>query len=114
MKKSSGAVASGDWHAAWLAAWRQFLSRLEYRNLVGADRTRTNREYLAQLRTKSLPGSALALLTVMVDAYDNFIYGRKPIGEREWDLFHRQIDEAGLMLHLEDKRPGTPANRGES
>ena len=98
------AVGAGDWHAAWLAAWRQFLSRLEHRQLVVADRSRTNREYLAQLRGKPLPGSAFALLTGMVDAYDRFIYGRKSIGQPDWDLFHRHIDEAALLLHLEEKR----------
>jgi hypothetical protein len=97
------AIRAGDWHTAWLAAWRQFLSRLEHRHLVEADRTRTNREYLAQLRGKPLPASALALLTGMVDAYDRFIYGRKSIGEPDWNLFHQQIGEAGLLLHLEDK-----------
>ena len=94
------AIRAGDWHTAWLAAWRQFLSRLEHGDLVEADRTRTNREYLAQLRGKALPGSAFALLTGMVDAYDRFIYGRKTIGEPDWNLFHRQIDEAALLLNL--------------
>ena len=97
------AIHAGDWHEAWLAAWRQFLSRLENQRLVEADRTRTNREYLAQLRAQPLPASALALLGGMVDAYDRFIYGRKFIGEPEWDVFHHQIEEAGLLLHLNDK-----------
>jgi hypothetical protein len=108
------AVRAGDWHTAWLAAWRQFLSRLEHRQLVDADRTRTNREYLAQLQGKALPGSALALLTGMVDAYDRFIYGRKTIGEPDWNLFHRQIDEAALLLHLDDKKASAQANWGAS
>ena len=108
------AIRAGDWHTAWLAAWRQFLSRLEHRNLVEADRTRTNREYLAQLRGKPLPASALVLLNGMVDAYDRFIYGRKSIGEPEWNLFHQQIDEAGLLLHLDDKRTSAQANRSAS
>ena len=98
------AIRTGDWHTAWLAAWRQFLSRLEHRNLVDADRTRTNREYLAQLRGRPLPASAFALLTGMVDAYDRFIYGRASIGEPEWNFFHRQINEAALLLHLDDKK----------
>ena len=108
------AVRARDWHTAWLAAWRQFLSRLEHCHLVEADRTRTNREYLAQLRGETLPASALALLTGMVDAYDRFIYGRQSISEPEWNLFRRQIDEAALLLHLDDKRASTQANRGES
>jgi hypothetical protein len=98
------AVTGGDWHTAWLATWRQFLSRLENRQLVEADRTRTNREYLAQLRDQPLPATALALLNAMVDAYDRFIYGRASIGAADWENFHRHIDEAALLLHLDDKR----------
>lgn len=102
------AVQTQDWHTAWLASWRQFLSQLERRSLVEADRTRTNREYLGQLRGQHLPASSLALLTAMVDAYDRFIYGRAPIGETEWNDFHRQIEEAALLLHLDDKRTPEP------
>jgi hypothetical protein len=102
------AVRVRDWHTAWLASWRQFLSRLERRSLVEADRTRTNREYLGQLRDQPLPASALALLTGMVDAYDRFIYGRTTIGEAEWNQFHQQIEEAALLLHLEARRAPAP------
>jgi hypothetical protein len=98
-----------DWHAAWLAAWRKFLSRLEQSQLVEADRTRTNREYLGQLRGQPLPASALALLTAMVDRYDRFIYGRAAIGEGEWKDFHHQVEEAALLLHLDEERPAAPA-----
>ncbi|MCE0499734.1 MAG: DUF4129 domain-containing protein [Methylacidiphilales bacterium] len=99
------AIRADDWHAAWLAAWRQFLSRLENRQVVEADRTRTNREYLAQLRQRALPSPTLALLTIMVDAYDCFIYGHRPITESDWHLFHQQVSEVGLLLHLDDKNP---------
>jgi hypothetical protein len=104
------AIHAGDWHAAYLAAWRQFLSRLEHRNLVDADRTRTNREYLAQLRGRALPASALGLLNALVDAYDRSIYGRRTIGEPDWALFRGQIDEAALLLHLEEKAKTVPSN----
>jgi hypothetical protein len=108
------AIAERDWHAAWLATWRQFLSRLENRQLVEADRTRTNREYLAQLRAKPLPATALALLNAMVDAYDRFIYGRVAIGPADWEAFHRHIDEAALLLHLDDQRSVAQAMRERS
>ncbi len=102
-KEIQEAIEAGDWHGAWLATWRQFLSRLENRQLVEVDRTRTNREYLVQLGAQNLPAAALSLLTEMVDAYDRFIYGRKLIAETDWHRFHQQMDEAGLMLHLEDR-----------
>ena len=98
------AIQDRDWHGAWLAAWRQFLSRLEHRNLVEADRTRTNREYLAQLRGKPLPTSSLRLLVTLVDAYDRFIYGRTSIGESDWNHFRQSIAETSLLLHLDEKR----------
>ena len=97
------ATGTGDWHTAWLVTWRQFLSRLENRNLVEADRTRTNREYLAQLRRQAIPSTALALLATMVETYDRFIYGLQPIGESDWNLFHQQTREAVLLLHLNEK-----------
>ena len=96
------AVAEGNWSAAWLASWRQFLSRLEKVHLVEADRSRTNREYLAQLQRQPLPGPALPLLQRMVDAYDRFIYGCRPIGESEWNFFREQVNEATLLLHLQE------------
>ena len=104
----SQAVQAGDWHTAWLATWRQFLSRLERRSLVEADRTRTNREYLGQLRQQALPASAVPLLTTLVDAYDRFIYGRAPINEADWNDFHERIEQAALLLHLETKRTPSP------
>ncbi len=106
------AIAAKDWHDAWMITWRQFLSRLENRNLVEADRTRTNREYLAQLRLQAIPSPAFALLSGMVDAYDRFIYGRKPIGETDWNFFHQQIDEATLLLHLREKNSRLDGKQG--
>ena len=97
------AIHAEDWHAAYLAAWRQFLSRLEHRHLVEADRTRTNREYLAQLRGRPLPAAALGLLSGLVDGYDRSIYGHRAIAETDWAMFRGQIDEATLLLHLEEK-----------
>jgi hypothetical protein len=104
------ASRAGDWHQAFLAVWRQFLSRLEYRHLVDADRTRTNREYLAQLRGKSLPGSALLLLNKLVDAYDGSIYGRQSISESDWAAFRERINETALLLHLDEKNKRPPAS----
>ena len=106
------ALQAGDWHTAYLAAWRQFLSRLEQGNLVENDRTRTNREYLAQLRGKSLPGSAPELLNSLVDAYDRFIYGHQLIAEADWTTFRARLDETALLLHLDDKtKPAAGATR---
>ncbi len=104
------AVAQGDWHGAWLASWRQLLSRLEKSRLVEADRSRTNREYLAQLRAQPLTEPAVNLLTTMVDAYDKSIYGRRNIAEPEWLSFQHQAEEATLLLHLQDG-PTPPATK---
>jgi hypothetical protein len=99
------AVAKNDWRGAWQASWRQLLSRLERGRLVEADRSRTNREYLAQLRAQPLPPTAVNLLNVMVDSYDKSIYGCRNIGEPEWTSFQHQADEAALLLHLQDGPP---------
>jgi hypothetical protein len=104
-----GAVESRDWHGAWLAAWLQLLARLENRRLVEADRSRTNREYLAQLRSQSLPTGAMALLAGMVDDYDRFIYGVRPIDEAGWSGFRERIDEVTLMLGLRERATEKPA-----
>jgi len=106
------AIGARDWHTAWLLTWKQFLSRLENRNLVEADRTRTNREYLAQLRQQAIPSTVFTQLARMVDAYDRFIYGCKPIGEPDWNLFHQQIDEAVLLLHLNEKNSRLTGKQG--
>jgi hypothetical protein len=108
-KELRHAVAAGNWHAAWLASWRQFLSRLEMAHLVAADRSRTNREYLAELRAQPGNAPALPLVTGVVDAYDRFIYGRRAIAEPEWRSFQNQLDEAGLLLHLSDRPHPSPA-----
>jgi len=103
------AVEARDWHAAWLATWLQFLSRLERRRLVETDRSRTNREYLAQLSAQPLPASALPLLAGLVEDYDRFVYGLRTIDEPRWLSFRRQIDEVSLLLQLRDRMPAPPA-----
>jgi hypothetical protein len=102
------AVENRDWHGAWLATWLQFLARLENRRMVEADRSRTNREYLAQLRSHQLPAPALPLLARLVDDYDRFIYGWLAIDEPLWRSFRQQIDEVSLMLHLRENDPSAP------
>jgi hypothetical protein len=97
------ALENHDWHGAWLAAWLQLLARLEHRQLVAADRSRTNREYLAQLRAQRLPEEALPLLARMVDDYDRVIYGVRPIDEAGWTAFRDRIDEITLMLSLRER-----------
>jgi hypothetical protein len=104
-----GALERRDWHAAWLAAWLQLLARLENRQLVDADRSRTNREYLAQLRARPLPPAALPLIARLVDDYDRFIYGLRAIDETGWSAFRERIDEVTLMLNLRDRATEEPA-----
>ncbi len=103
------ALENRDWRGAWLAAWLQLLARLENRHLVEADRSRTNREYLAQLRGQPLPGGALPLLAGLVDDYDRVVYGRRPIDEAGWAAFRGRIDEITLMLGLRERATEEPA-----
>lgn len=103
------ALEQSDWHGAWLAAWLQLLARLENRHLVDADRSLTNREYLAQLRAQSLPPAALPLIARLVDDYDRFIYGLRAIDESGWTAFRERIDEVTLLLNLRDRRAEEPA-----
>jgi hypothetical protein len=114
-----GALERRDWHGAWLAAWLQLLARLENRHLVDPDRSRTNREYLAQLRARTfapsalvpatLPPAALPLIARLVDDYDRFIYGLRVIDEPGWGAFRERIDEVTLMLNLRDHAAEEPA-----
>jgi hypothetical protein len=97
------ALEGHDWHGAWLAAWLQLLARLENRHLVAPDRSRTNREYLVQLRDQHLPAEALPLLARMVDDYDRVIYGVRSIDEAGWIAFRERIDEVTLMLGLRER-----------
>jgi hypothetical protein len=103
------ALGQSDWHGAWLAAWLQLLARLENRHLVDADRSQTNREYLAQLRAQSLLPAALPLIARLVDDYDRVIYGLRTIDEDGWSAFRERIDEVTLLLNLRDRRAEEPA-----
>ena len=108
-KRLRAALEIGDWHGAWLAAWLQFLARLEDRHLVDADRSRTNREYLAQLRGQPLPAGAVPLLAGMVEDYDRVVYGGRRIDQAAWDSFRNRLDEATLQLGLRERPAGEPA-----
>lgn len=103
------ALEERDWRGAWLAAWLQFLARLEHRHLVEADRSRTNREYLTQMQAQALPEGVVAQLVCMVDDYDRFIYGRRPIDEAGWAAFRNHIDELSLALGLRERGTEGPA-----
>jgi hypothetical protein len=103
------ALEQGDWRGAWLAAWLQLLARLENRHMVEADRSRTNREYLAQLHAQALPPAALPLIARLVDDYDRFIYGLRAIDETGWSAFRQRIDEVTLLLNLRDRAVEEPA-----
>jgi hypothetical protein len=50
----------------------------------------------------------------MVDRYDRFIYGRQSIAEPDWNAFHQQIEQAGLLLHLEDQAALKSSQAGSS
>jgi hypothetical protein len=95
-------IAQGRWRAAWRIAWKQFLASLEQTGWVAADRSRTNREYLARLDAAELPAAARPLLHELVDRYDAIIYGGQSVTEPEWRAFREEIGRAGLLLNLRE------------
>ena len=105
-----------NWHAArGSRAWLQFLARLENRRTWSSRRPQPHQPRISCRSLRAQPGHepALPLVLGVVDAYDRFIYGRRPIAEPEWRSFQGQLDEAGgggggLLLHLTDRPTPSP------
>jgi hypothetical protein len=103
------AVLGQDWSTALLFGWRRFLAQLERKELVEADRTRTNWEYLGQLRGKTSHPAAPEILQVLAEQYDRVVYGSAPFGAEDWNRFRRQLDDLTHLLHLNTSHPVSSA-----
>lgn len=96
------AVTSRSWATALLLSWRRFLAQLERRELVTADRTRTNWEYLAQLQAHhDLPPATRELCRELARAYDRHIYGGETITDEEWTQWEASLHSITRTLRLE-------------
>jgi len=95
------AVAMSDWSTALLWNWRRLLAQLERHELVVADRTQTNWEYLAQLRIRTVPAPATNALSRLARAYDLHIYGRRPLSPSEWHSLSDEFQAAVRHLKLD-------------
>ena len=95
------ALANRDWRRAWRATWRNFLFLLEQGKLVASDRSRTNREYFAQVRDLPLPTASR--FDQMVSDYDRVIYGERAIEENDWRSFQQLVEETAFSLNLREK-----------
>lgn len=98
------AVSSRQWAGALVLSWRRFLSLLERRELVAADRTRTNWEYLAQLEQldpQLLPVTARESCRKLIRAYDRYIYGAETVSQEEWTRWDEALQVVARELQLE-------------
>ncbi|HSI86790.1 MAG TPA: DUF4129 domain-containing protein, partial [Candidatus Methylacidiphilales bacterium] len=109
------AVTSGAWGEAVLYRWRKFLSALETRDLVKADRTQTNWEYVNQLLRLGPAEPTRELLLDLAKSYDLFIYGETPLSEPDWKSFREHVDEAEQQLNrMADSRIATAGAAGNA
>jgi len=102
------AVSAQLWTTALLLSWRQFLTLLERHELVPADRTRTNWEYLAQLQSTSIPAPTRELCYELVRRYDRYIYGAQPVTPEDWAQWNASL--YALVRTLKLDRPIPAAN----
>jgi hypothetical protein len=102
------AVQQRQWNKALRLAWLRFLSLLERREWVFADRTRTNWEYLQQLKQRPDAAPALALLQRLALRYDHHVYGGAPAENGDWTEFSQGLEQAQALLRLAP-RPLSPS-----
>ncbi|PTY00902.1 hypothetical protein DB346_14935 [Verrucomicrobia bacterium LW23] len=104
------AVSSGAWSDAMLFRWRKFLSGLETKEIVKADRTQTNWEYANQILRLHPAEATRELLLSLVRTYDLYIYGEARLDEPAWTTFRDRVDEAETQLmRLADAGSAAPS-----
>lgn len=81
------AAQSGDYRTATRYLYLSTLLWLEERGLVRYDRSRTNREYLAQLRGKPTYDTFVPV----VDTFERVWYGKRPLEAGDFEKYEEQI-----------------------
>lgn len=88
LKRAQTLSAAGDYRSAIRYLYLSTLLLLEERGVLHGDRTLTNREYLAQLRSRP---QLAALFRDVVDVFERVWYGRQPIADRDYALYAAQV-----------------------
>jgi hypothetical protein len=85
--RAKAAVQAGDYRAATRHLYLSTLLWLEERGVVRYDRSRTNREYLQQMRGKP---SHDAFVPV-VETFERVWYGKRPLDADDFDQYQQQV-----------------------
>ena len=96
--RAQTAARSGDYRNAARHLYLSSLLWLEERGVLRYDRSRTNREYLAQLQGKP----AYHNLKPVVDTFERVWYGQRPLDAAGFEAYEREV--AALRAH--EERPG--------
>lgn len=85
-------AAAGRYRDAVRALFLMALAQLEDRGLVAYDRTRTNREYLAQLARRRTEARLVEAFRGVTDVYDHVWYGLETCSSDDYASFARDVD----------------------
>lgn len=86
--RTRNAAQAGDYRTATRYLYLSTLLWLEERGMVRYDRSRTNREYLQQLRGKPTHDAFVPV----VDTFERVWYGKRPLESADFDAYQQQIN----------------------
>lgn len=86
--RTRNAAQAGDYRTATRYLYLSTLLWLEERGMVRYDRSRTNREYLQQLRGKPTYDAFVPV----VDTFERVWYGKRPLEAADFDAYEQQIN----------------------
>ena len=95
--RAKAAAQAGDYRTATRQLYLSTLLWLEERGLVRYDRSRTNREYLAQLRGKPTHDTFVPV----VETFERVWYGKRPLDAADFEQYEQQI----MALRTREERP---------
>jgi hypothetical protein len=85
--QAQAAARAGDYRTAARHLYLSSLLWLEDRKLLRYDRSRTNREYLTQLRGKPVHDE----LAPVVETFERVWYGHRALDAEEFERYQRQV-----------------------